>query len=155
MVVLAQLSGAGVTSASNHALLVTDPGGRAYPILRTGDTYGSPPRVIDEIVFDSGAPQSGRTQLLDDAPAVDLALKLVLRDPSQPAARAYSHAIITASLGCLSDMDGDGQLTVNDFLRFLLAFNSGNIRACDFSGNGVLDIADFVGFINAANTACP
>jgi hypothetical protein len=75
--------------------------------------------------------------------------------PEPAPATAYSHAIITATLGCLADIDGDGQVTVNDFIRFLVYFNNGNLRACDFSGNGVLDVGDFVGFINAVNTPCP
>jgi hypothetical protein len=154
IIILARLRGPGVTSANNRALLVTDPTGRIYPILRTGDTFGAP-RLIDEIVFDHGQPQSGRTALLDDAPDLTLALKLILRDRYQPPASGYSHAIITASLGCLADMDGDGLITVNDFMRFLLYFNSNNLRACDFSGNGVLDVTDFIGFINAVNTPCP
>jgi hypothetical protein len=61
VVVLARVRGKGVTPSSDRVLLVTDPTGLVYPLLRSGDpspTGGLPP-VIDEIVFDSGQPSPG------------------------------------------------------------------------------------------------
>ncbi|MEQ8318302.1 MAG: GC-type dockerin domain-anchored protein [Phycisphaerales bacterium] len=55
---------------------------------------------------------------------------------------------------CRADFDGDGQLTIFDFLAFQNAFDSGDLRA-DFDGDGVLTLFDFLAFQNEFDAGCP
>ncbi len=55
---------------------------------------------------------------------------------------------------CLADLDGDGQLTVFDFLMFQNLFDAGDLAA-DFDGDGALTVFDFLAFQNAFDAGCP
>jgi len=57
------------------------------------------------------------------------------------------------STGCPADIDGDGELTVFDFLAFQNLFDAGD-PAADFDGDGVLTIFDFLAFQNAFDRGC-
>ncbi|MFI4882754.1 MAG: GC-type dockerin domain-anchored protein [Phycisphaerales bacterium JB064] len=54
---------------------------------------------------------------------------------------------------CRADFDGDGALTLFDFLAFQNAFDTGDARA-DFDGDGELTLFDFLAFQNAFDTGC-
>gem|GEM_PF-2409446 len=54
---------------------------------------------------------------------------------------------------CPVDMDGDGQLTIFDFLAFQNAFDAGDPIA-DFDGDGELTIFDFLEFQNQFDAGC-
>ncbi|MGD1917102.1 MAG: GC-type dockerin domain-anchored protein [Phycisphaerales bacterium] len=54
---------------------------------------------------------------------------------------------------CRADLDGDGELTIFDFLEFQNLFSTGDLRA-DFDGDGVLNIFDFLEFQNEFATGC-
>jgi len=54
---------------------------------------------------------------------------------------------------CPADLDGDGQLTVFDFLEFQNLFDAGDLRA-DFDGDGELSLFDFLAFQNAFDVGC-
>jgi hypothetical protein len=54
---------------------------------------------------------------------------------------------------CRADLDGDGELTVFDFLAFLNAFDAADPIA-DFDGDGALTIFDFLAFQNAFDAGC-
>ena len=56
--------------------------------------------------------------------------------------------------GCRADLDGDGVLTLFDFLAFQNAFDAGDLVA-DFDGDGVLTIFDFLTFQNEFDAGCP
>ncbi|UYV11263.1 MAG: right-handed parallel beta-helix repeat-containing protein [Phycisphaera sp.] len=58
-----------------------------------------------------------------------------------------------AATPCLADFDGDGQLTLFDFLAFQNAFDAGEFRA-DLDGDGELTIFDFLVFQNAFDAGC-
>ncbi|MEO1008022.1 MAG: GC-type dockerin domain-anchored protein [Planctomycetota bacterium] len=58
------------------------------------------------------------------------------------------------STGCRADFDGDGALTIFDFLAFQNAFDSGDLAA-DFDGDGALTIFDFLAFQNEFDAGCP
>lgn len=70
-----------------------------------------------------------------------------------------SHLIIIAEgdvgggSGCRADLDGDGVLTIFDFLTFQNLFDSGDLTA-DFDGDGVLTIFDFLSFQNEFDAGC-
>jgi hypothetical protein len=54
---------------------------------------------------------------------------------------------------CLADFDGDGALTLFDFLAFQTAFDTGNPRA-DIDGDGALSLFDFLAFQNLFSAGC-
>jgi|GEM_PF-3212931 len=55
---------------------------------------------------------------------------------------------------CRADLDGDGELTIFDFLQFQNLFASGD-PAADFDGDGRLTIFDFLAFQNEFVVGCP
>ncbi|UYV11583.1 MAG: DNRLRE domain-containing protein [Phycisphaera sp.] len=54
---------------------------------------------------------------------------------------------------CRVDLDGDGDLTIFDFLAFQNAFDAGDLAA-DFDGDGSLTIFDFLAFQNEFDAGC-
>lgn len=58
-----------------------------------------------------------------------------------------------ACTGCRTDLDGDGTLTIFDFLTFLNLFQDGDPIA-DFDGDGELTIFDFLAFQTAFDAGC-
>ncbi|MFI4916822.1 MAG: GC-type dockerin domain-anchored protein [Phycisphaerales bacterium JB060] len=54
---------------------------------------------------------------------------------------------------CRADLDGDGQLTIFDFLEFQNLFDAGD-PAADFDGDGDLTIFDFLAFQNEFDAGC-
>lgn len=55
--------------------------------------------------------------------------------------------------GCYPDFDGDGDLTLFDFLAYVNAFNAG-ADAADCDDDGGLTLFDFLCYVNAFNTGC-
>ncbi|MEQ9096873.1 MAG: VCBS repeat-containing protein [Phycisphaerales bacterium] len=68
------------------------------------------------------------------------------------AGRAY--VIYGQSGACPADVDGDGELTLFDFLAFQNLFDAGDPRA-DFDADGSLTLFDFLAFQNAFDAGCP
>ncbi|UYV12975.1 MAG: hypothetical protein NCW75_01510 [Phycisphaera sp.] len=54
---------------------------------------------------------------------------------------------------CRADFDGDGSLTIFDFLAFQNAFDAGS-RCADLDGDGILTIFDFLRFQNEFAAGC-
>ncbi|MFI4881208.1 MAG: GC-type dockerin domain-anchored protein [Phycisphaerales bacterium JB064] len=63
------------------------------------------------------------------------------------------NAIVMLTTGCEADLDGDGELTIFDFLEYQNLFDTGDLAA-DFDGDGSLTIFDFLAFQNAFDTGC-
>ncbi|MFI4915672.1 MAG: FG-GAP-like repeat-containing protein [Phycisphaerales bacterium JB060] len=61
--------------------------------------------------------------------------------------------VIRESETCRADLDGDGSLTIFDFLAFQNLFGAGDAVA-DFDGDGVLTIFDFLAFQNIFQDGC-
>jgi len=62
-------------------------------------------------------------------------------------------ATLPESAFCYGDFDGDGALSLFDFLAYVNIFNGGALGAdCDLSG--ALDLFDFLCFVNAFNAGC-
>jgi|GEM_PF-3076591 len=62
---------------------------------------------------------------------------------------------VQESLGeCVADFDGDGELTLFDFLAYQNAFDAGDASA-DLDGDGELTLFDFLAFQNAFAAGCP
>ena len=72
---------------------------------------------------------------------------------------SFGHGLVNAeaALGltppCVADFDGDGELTLFDFLAFQSAFDNGEMSA-DLTGDGVLNIFDFLEFQNLFLAGC-
>ena len=60
---------------------------------------------------------------------------------------------LSATSSCPADFDGDGELTIFDFLAFQNAFDAGDLRA-DFDSDGELTIFDFLEFQNQFDAGC-
>ncbi len=60
---------------------------------------------------------------------------------------------LPAVAGCRADLDGDGSLTIFDFLAFQNLFDAGSLTA-DFDGDGSLTIFDFLAFQNEFDAGC-
>jgi hypothetical protein len=60
----------------------------------------------------------------------------------------------TPPVACRADIDGDGSLTIFDFLAFQNLFDAGDVAA-DFDGDEQLTIFDFLAFQNAFDAGCP
>ena len=66
----------------------------------------------------------------------------------------YDDFTLTATpLSCGADLDGDGELTLFDFLTFQNLFDAGDPLA-DFDGDGALTLFDFLAFQNAFDAGC-
>jgi hypothetical protein len=86
--------------------------------------------------FRAGASRYGYFHSLESAdPALHPQLVLVLGD------------------ACRVDLDGDGELTIFDFLAYQNLFDAGD-RAADFDGDGELTIFDFLAFQNEFDAGC-
>jgi len=70
-----------------------------------------------------------------------------------PAGWGLDDLYIGAGADCRADFDGDGSLTIFDFLAFQNAFDAGDLLA-DFDGDGVLTIFDFLAFQNEFDLGC-
>ncbi|MFG0284483.1 MAG: GC-type dockerin domain-anchored protein [Phycisphaerales bacterium JB039] len=68
-------------------------------------------------------------------------------------AAAMTLAVPPAWAQCRPDLDGDGELTLFDFLEFQNLFAAGDLRA-DFDGSGSLDVFDFLEFQNQFEAGC-
>lgn len=55
---------------------------------------------------------------------------------------------------CRADLDGDGSLTLFDFLTFQNDFATGNLDGADFDGDGVLTLMDFLAYQRAFALGC-
>ena len=56
--------------------------------------------------------------------------------------------------GCRVDLDGDGSLTIFDFLAFQTAFDAGDLETADFDGDGELTLFDFLAFQTEFDAGC-
>jgi hypothetical protein len=73
-------------------------------------------------------------------------------DEVAPGVRAGSLAKLSCE-ACYPDFDGDGSLTIFDFLGFQNAFDAGDLAA-DCDGDGSLTIFDFLCFQNLFDAGC-
>jgi len=65
----------------------------------------------------------------------------------------FDNVVIEETPPCRVDIDGDGELTIFDFLGYQNLFDAGDLRA-DFDGDGELTIFDFLAFQNEFDAGC-
>ena len=63
------------------------------------------------------------------------------------------YMVFGRDVGCRADLDGDGELTLFDFLEFQNLFDTGDPIA-DFDGDGALTLFDFLAFQNEFDAGC-
>ena len=68
--------------------------------------------------------------------------------------RAAGRAVAIAQRDCPADCDGDGRLSIRDFVCFQSHFARGD-RAADCNGDGKLNINDFICFQQKFKRGCP
>ncbi|MEQ8316982.1 MAG: GC-type dockerin domain-anchored protein [Phycisphaerales bacterium] len=79
--------------------------------------------------------------------------RLAVGAPQDDSAGVRAGAAYVFAAPCPADLDGDGELTVFDFLAFQNLFDAGD-PAADFDGDGELTIFDFLAFQNAFDAGC-
>jgi len=65
----------------------------------------------------------------------------------------FDNVVIEGAAPCRVDIDGDGELTLFDFLGYQNLFDSGDLAA-DFDGDGELTLFDFLAFQNEFDAGC-
>lgn len=101
-----------------------------------------------------GAPNNGfavaqLTELSAGASRYGYFHSLEFSDPA-----LHPQLVLTLVDTCRVDLDGDGALTIFDFLAYQNLFDDGDLAA-DFDGDGVLTIFDFLAFQNEFDAGCP
>jgi predicted outer membrane repeat protein len=112
--------------------------GPGSPAIDSGDNSAIPQEVTTDV--------AGNPRLVDDPSTTDTGkgqAPIVDRG-----ALEYSPA------PCKPDLDGDGVLTIFDFLEFQNLFVAHDPRA-DFDGNGSFDLFDFLAYVNSFVAGCP
>jgi predicted outer membrane repeat protein len=148
----AYVGGAIYISPYGHSLNLSSPGGSSTVVRDNVATMG-PAIFIDPPAFPIGLSDL-------DAPCVDWGT----RDPAAIAARIYDgmdepgRAVVVfepiGPCGCRADLDGDGTLSIFDFLAFQTAFDAGDLEVADFDGDGALTLFDFLAFQTAFAAGC-
>lgn len=126
--------------------------------LSSGTSMATPHVAgVAALVFAAGIEDANRNGRVNDevrdrlnATAIDLGARG--RDDDF----GYGMVDARAALGvlCKGDLDGDGELTIFDFLAFQNLFDAGS-RVADFDGDFQLTIFDFLAFQNAFDAGCP
>ena len=98
--------------------------------------------------------EAGSYELAIDATASDRTDGFEEVQDSLAAASYFVEAILFEPDACRADLDGDGELTVFDFLEYQNLFDAGDLAA-DLDGDGDLTIFDFLAFQNAFDAGCP
>jgi probable HAF family extracellular repeat protein len=73
-------------------------------------------------------------------------------DP-QDRAQGWVARIRRGGAGCRVDLDGDGQVSIQDLLAYLAAYAAGDQRT-DVNGDGLITVQDFLAFLAAYAAGC-
>jgi len=122
---------------------VNDDASAISVLANTGSlTLGAP------LVLSTGLdPQFAAVADFDASGAMDVAV-------TNQGANSTSLYLNAAARPCAGDFDGDGELTLFDFLDFQTAFDDRNPRA-DIDGDGAFTVFDFLDFQNLFAAGCP
>ena len=110
-------------------------------------TAGDGARLLASMVDESGDGwEFTSAQDINDA-------GIIVGNGSNPSGEARAFVLTQGGPACPADLDGDGSLTIFDFLAFQNLFDSGDPRA-DLDGDGTLTIFDFLEFQNLFDAGC-
>ncbi|MEQ8317352.1 MAG: GC-type dockerin domain-anchored protein [Phycisphaerales bacterium] len=110
--------------------------------LAVGYEGGYLPGLADRFQIITGLTVHGRFDAVESADPAGIG----------PAHLIYGTSIVTL-VPCAADRDGDGELTLFDFLAFQNQFDLGDLQA-DLDGDGVLTIFDLLAFQNRFDAGC-
>ncbi len=154
LIVPVRLAGAGVTPTNNSALLVRWNGAWSCA-MRSGwliDSAGTT-RTVNTFIFDSGAADSGLSQLRPSTGTLGptLAVKLNFRpvNSTTPVVSAIAGITIT----CAADFNADGIADFFDYLDFVEEF-AANRWISDFNRDNVIDFFDYLDFAARFSDGC-
>lgn len=124
-------------------------------VLQSGTSMASPHVAGVVGLMRSANPGLDRTQIQAILETTSVDLGAPGFDPIFGHGRVDAFAAVSAALAgaCRADFDGDGELTLFDFLAFQNAFALGDLAA-DFDGDGELTLFDFLEFQNAFAIGC-
>ena len=108
------------------------------------DIYYNDEILADDLIWSENVSGGGLTQ-------IDV---LDLYTPNANPSYIDDVLLVEATAGCRVDLDGDGELTLFDFLTFSNLFDAGDPLA-DFDGDGALTLFDFLTFSNEFDAGCP
>ncbi len=145
---------------------VTGPGGTPLPdhVSVTSEAEGfSYPERGEALTATFGDANGDGEVTMEDRDVIDAAQGMTCPDPGfNPDADLNDDCVIDATdldlwdaIGddCPADLDGDGELTIFDFLVFQNAFDAADPIA-DFDGDGEFTIFDFLAFQNEFDAGC-
>ncbi|MFI4871534.1 MAG: GC-type dockerin domain-anchored protein [Phycisphaerales bacterium JB061] len=112
--------------------------------VRFADGYAPQPGDIYEIIRVETLERAFATIDIEDAPGAAAAVG--------PAHVVYAGSSVLVVV-CAADRDGDGELTMFDFIEFRNQFDAGDLRA-DLDQDGALTIFDFLVFQNRFDAGC-
>lgn len=159
-------SSAGFTSYGNE-VEVAAPGQDIYTTasnggygFNSGTSFSSPYVVgLAALLFEAGPADENNDGNINDE------IRQIIKDTAEDLGppgwdNKYGYGLIDAlaavksvETGCYPDFDGDGLLTILDFVAYQNAFTAGDLQA-DCDGDGDLTILDFVCFQNAFTAGC-
>ncbi len=134
----------------------------AAPAQLARDVVSNVPMFIAHGQQDTSVPYNQSVRLLQALTAVGTEASLLpVPDAGHGLPRSVADEVKLwldakrPTLGCVcaADIDGDGALTVFDFLEFQNLFATGN-PAADFDGDGALTLFDFLAFQSAFDAGC-
>jgi len=115
----------------------------------SGDRVATPSGEFTDEAGDEG--NTHRIVVEASMPGVfDGEVRIESNDPDQPIRTVQ---VMGEIVSCAADLDGDGELTIFDFLVFQNLFDTGDPIA-DFDGDGSLTLFDFLAFQNAFDAGC-
>ena len=114
--------------------------------------------ALDVRFVDGFVPAAGDRFELVDAETVEGSFASIRVEPAGPIAAIGPAHIVNTGGGavlvlCAADRDGDGGLTIFDFLEYQNQFDAGDPQA-DLDGDGVLTLFDFLAFQNRFDAGC-
>lgn len=159
---LARLTGPDVTPLNNMAVYLTDRAGGLVLAARTGELLdtGEYPgqerfRTISGLVFSSGSSSSPESAALSDAGTLVFEARFAV-DPSVDANGAS--ALVSFSIPCVADWDGNGVVTAADpgaFLSDYFADITNGTLHTDLFVDGLIDAKDVGVYLNEYFDPCP
>ena len=131
--------------------------------VEISDNGGSSWRLLESVDHAMGG-EDWSEQVINVSDVVSLTNQVVLRfsvadSPNDSVTEAAVDGVSVLGFrcdstgACRADFDGDGELTIFDFLAFQNAFDSGD-PAADFDGDGQFTIFDFLAFQNEFVAGC-
>ncbi|MEO1007394.1 MAG: GC-type dockerin domain-anchored protein [Planctomycetota bacterium] len=156
------LSNAPGDSEISYARWFFNDDGDDFLTIEVSDDGGSSWTLLESVTDDGGAVEWQQASFpITDFVELTSAFRIRFSVADNPNDSITEAAIDALSISgfrcdgdCLADFDGDGELSIFDFLAFQNAFDAGDLAA-DLDGDGSLSLFDFLEFQNLFDAGCP